>query len=130
MTFETDSGRAMYCSNCRIAMQLERNRDYMKRKDSNEARLLGTPQKCEKCGKTFILKTGSQKYCEECSQKSSSAKILNNNKYTSTHYDRMTVLVPKGNAAEIKEYAKERGLSVNQLFNIALKEYRSNHKND
>lgn len=40
--------------------------------------------------------------------------------WTKENYDRIPVLVPKGMKDEIKEEAKKRGVSVSELFRVAL----------
>lgn len=42
------------------------------------------------------------------------------NRYINKHYDRINVMVPKGNKVKIQELAKGRGMSVNALINELL----------
>lgn len=46
----------------------------------------------------------------------SKAQIRANNKFNASHYDRISLLVPKGAREIIKEYAKENDVSVNNLI--------------
>lgn len=39
-----------------------------------------------------------------------------NNDYTRAHYDKVSVLFPKGKAAEIKQAARDKGLSISQFI--------------
>lgn len=38
-------------------------------------------------------------------------------KYNRRHYDRLTLLMPKGYKDKVKAYAKEKGVTVNGLVN-------------
>ena len=46
--------------------------------------------------------------------KNSKARIRANNKYTSAHYDRINMALPKGSRKLIEECAKRRGESLNR----------------
>ena len=55
--------------------------------------------------------------------KNSQAKIDANNRYTAKAYDRLAVVVPKGQREEIKAHAeKYDGGSVNGFINRAIRE--------
>lgn len=55
--------RAWYCPSCRA----ERRREADKRhKRTGSARLLGSTDTCQRCGKEYIVESGLQKYCKEC----------------------------------------------------------------
>ena len=43
------------------------------------------------------------------------------NRWNKKHYDRMRVLVPKGRGDTIREFARERNVSVNGLINDLLR---------
>lgn len=43
------------------------------------------------------------------------------NKYLSENYDSLRIVVPKGRKREIEAFAKERGVSVNNLVNELLR---------
>lgn len=73
--------------------------------------------------------------------KPSNNKHVNN--YVKKAYDRISIFVPKGTLDAYKQFAFERGLSVNALFNTAVNElllrngaeipkgtYEKNHKQD
>lgn len=49
-------------------------------------------------------------------------QIKYQNDYKRKNYDRMELLVPKGEKAEIKEVAKSLGKSVNEFVYSAVKE--------
>jgi len=129
--FETASNRALYCSDCRKKRQVEKNNAYKKRKSEGLSREIGSTQICPVCGKEFILKTGSQKACEECQPKQAmSTKSKVNNRYTKSHYDRISVILPKGEREILKTYAESHGMSVNRVITSALEEYMKNHEED
>lgn len=49
-----------------------------------------------------------------------------NNNYKDEHYDRVTILVPKGMKEEIRKKAKEENLSVSSYILSAVKEKMEN----
>lgn len=55
-------------------------------------------------------------------KKNSDAKIRANNKYTSAHYDRINMALPKGSRALIDHCAKLQGESVNRYVCRAVLE--------
>ena len=59
---------------------------------------------------------------EEKSGKVSKAQQKATNKYIKKSYDRIQLLVPKGEKEEIRRFANRRGESVNALFNRLLAE--------
>lgn len=65
------------------------------------------------------------------------------NNYMKKAYDRISIVVPKGTLDAYKQFAAERGMSVNALFNTAVNElllrngaeipkgtYEKNHRQD
>lgn len=56
-------------------------------------------------------------------------QIKYQNDYKRKNYDRMELLVPKGEKAEIKEIAKSLGKSVNEFVYSAVKEKMKEVKN-
>lgn len=52
--------------------------------------------------------------------KPSNNKHVNN--YVKKAYDRISIFVPKGTLDAYKQFAAERGMSVNALFNTAVNE--------
>lgn len=73
--------------------------------------------------------------------KPSNNKHVNN--YVKKAYDRISIFVPKGTLDAYKQFAAERGMSVNALFNTAVNElllrsgveipkgtYEKNHRQD
>lgn len=44
------------------------------------------------------------------------------NKYISKAYDRINLIVPKGDKEKIKEFAERAGVSVNSFINNAIQE--------
>lgn len=53
--------------------------------------------------------------------KNSPAKIRANNRYTSKAYDRLNIVIPKGQKSAVDAFAKDRGESVNALVNGLLR---------
>ena len=49
-------------------------------------------------------------------------KIKYDNKFISEHYDRINLTVPKGRKAELQEYCKQNGTSVNAFINELINE--------
>ena len=47
------------------------------------------------------------------------------NEYNRKNYDRITVMVPKGEHAKLKEIAKSDGVSVNKYIITAIEYYKS-----
>ena len=54
--------------------------------------------------------------------KTSAAKIAANNRYSAKAYDRISLMVHKGEREQIQAHAAERGESVNGFINRAIKE--------
>lgn len=52
--------------------------------------------------------------------KPSNSRHVNN--YVKKAYDRISIVVPKGTLDAYKQFAAERGMSVNALFNAAVNE--------
>ena len=61
--FETTAKHAKYCPECREIKKLERIQAHKEKQKAGTARRVGTEQICPNCGKSFILKSGSQKIC-------------------------------------------------------------------
>lgn len=55
--------RAYYCPSCRITRTEETNKQY---KRTGPQRPLGSLDKCERCGKDYIVASGLQRFCPEC----------------------------------------------------------------
>ena len=69
MGFESKSNRAKYCIYCRDKAQVARNRAYAEKKKSGTSVPLGSEQICPICKKPYIVNSGSQKYCKNCTKK-------------------------------------------------------------
>jgi len=52
------------------------------------------------------------------------------NKYNAKTYDRIEVVVPKGEKAELKAYAEKNGESLNGFINRAIQELLERDKNN
>lgn len=57
--------RSFFCPSCQLEQAKQRQKEYRKRKTS---RPLGSFDICENCGKQYVVKSGLQKYCPECSK--------------------------------------------------------------
>ncbi len=115
--------RAGYCPDCRIERQKERNREYLKRKNAGKSRTIGAEDVCQKCGKSYIIKTGSQVLCDDCIDKGVRlTRSAANTKYRDNNYDTVYVYVPKGEKENLKEYAKNHDMSLNEFVNFAILE--------
>ena len=53
------------CNNCRIEARRKRDREHKKR---GTARPLGSIDKCQRCGAEYEVKSGLQKYCNDCAR--------------------------------------------------------------
>ena len=51
----------------------------------------------------------------------SKAQIKATNKYNSTAYDRLNIMIPKGRKQAVEAHAKAKGESVNGLVNALLR---------
>lgn len=58
--------RAYYCPGCRLERQREQNRDFNIRKKKGDYRKLGSSDKCERCGKEYVVEAGLQRFCKDC----------------------------------------------------------------
>ncbi|MDD6826058.1 MAG: hypothetical protein ACI4KB_10270 [Oscillospiraceae bacterium] len=129
--FQSAGNTAKYCVYCRDKVQLQRNRDYKKKKEIGETKVLGSTQVCPHCGKEYILKSPAQKCCAECQKKiSSQIKTVRSSKSLKSvreTNDQINFYVPAGERDRIKAYAKTQNMSVSKLMLAALKEYEKNH---
>lgn len=57
--------RARRCPACAYEAKKETNKQYKK---NGAQRAIGSIDKCEKCGKDYVVASGRQKYCKECSR--------------------------------------------------------------
>lgn len=69
MEFQSKSNRAKYCTYCRDKAQVNCNRAYAEKKKSSTSVPLGSEQICLICNKPYIVASGSQKYCKDCTKK-------------------------------------------------------------
>lgn len=58
--------RAWYCPTCRIERQREQGRKCKQRQRKGQTRRLGSIDKCEVCGKDYIVNSANQRYCPDC----------------------------------------------------------------
>lgn len=64
--------RSMFCPECSQKRKKEQKRRYNSQKS---ARPLGSIDRCEICGKEYIVKSGLQKYCPDCAEKTINENI-------------------------------------------------------
>lgn len=99
-----------------------------------KTRTIGESEICPECGNTYILKSGSQKVCENCRKKhTNKMKSKSNAKYTAKNYDTCILYMKKGTKKNVQDFAAERNMSFNELVNQAITLYiqqNSNNKND
>lgn len=67
--------RSKYCPECRIEHLRERKREYIARQKAGTTRKLGSIDRCEVCGKEYVVASGHQKYCPECAPEAIAEKI-------------------------------------------------------
>lgn len=53
--------------------------------------------------------------------KNSQARVNANNKYVEKAYDRISIIVPKGEKDKIKKYADKEGMSLNAFIVASVK---------
>ncbi|MNW42237.1 hypothetical protein D3C74_194010 [compost metagenome] len=58
--------RAYYCPSCRIERKKTAKQAYVERKRRGESRSLGSSDKCERCGKTYVVEASLQRFCPDC----------------------------------------------------------------
>jgi len=66
---------ARLCPECKIHRQTLRNKRHEELLAAGMSRKIGSTVFCERCGKPFVLTTGSKKFCDVC-QQSKPPKIL------------------------------------------------------
>lgn len=126
--FETAANHATYCSDCRAERQRQRSKVYSdKVKNNIMTRTIGTADICPECGKPYIIKSGSQKVCENCRKTyTNRRKQKTNKKYSIKTYDIVTAYIKKGEREKLKKVCDDEGISMSELINygisLALKE--------
>ncbi|AUS03580.1 hypothetical protein ERIC1_1c34050 [Paenibacillus larvae subsp. larvae DSM 25719] len=64
-TFE-GGPRAYYCPTCRAERTRKTYAEYKRRKRQGKARALGSTDTCERCGKSYVVNAGLQRFCPVC----------------------------------------------------------------
>lgn len=127
--FGSFANKAMYCPDCRTIRQAERNKKYNEKRMLGLTRHIGQEVVCEECGEPFIIRSGSQKVCENCRTKVTNRKKSKTNaKYTEKAYDYHRVYFPKGEKDKLKEIATSQNMSLNEFINTAIKYYLEHKK--
>ena len=62
----TGGPRAWYCPACRMERQKEQARRCRQRTLKGQTRRIGSIDKCEVCGKDYIVNSARQRYCPDC----------------------------------------------------------------
>ncbi|ARF67197.1 hypothetical protein B7C51_04295 [Paenibacillus larvae subsp. pulvifaciens] len=58
--------RAYYCPSCRAERTRKTCTEHKRRKRQGKTRSLGSKDTCERCGKTYTVKGGNQRFCLDC----------------------------------------------------------------
>ncbi len=125
--YESGSARQGYCAECKRIRANERARESRERKARGESRSIGSADICEKCGQPYIIKTGSQKLCENCIEKGVIIRRTkqNNSKYRAEKYDEVHIFLPKGEREQLKIFASFLDKSMNEFIIEAITKYRA-----
>lgn len=70
---------------------------------------------------------GVYKIAKEKTMEKKFDKVAYNNGFNSQHYDRINLIVPKGDRDKIRAYAESKGKSVNAYINDLIQEDMKNH---
>lgn len=58
--------RAYYCPSCRKERQRQQGAAYQRRKRAGTIRPLGSVDTCERCGESYTVEGGLQRFCPDC----------------------------------------------------------------
>ena len=58
--------RAWYCPDCRAERKRQQQLDYAKRASSGNVRHIGSVDICIRCGESYEVSSGNQRYCPSC----------------------------------------------------------------
>lgn len=119
MTYTSGIKKQGYCPECRKVRQIERNKEYLERKNKGATRKLGSPDLCTNCGKPYVVKSGLQVLCPECIEKGIRNRTKSKQSYLDK-YDLIKVYTPKGEKEKIQAFAKSRNMSTNEFVNYAI----------
>jgi hypothetical protein len=128
--FNSTANRASFCPDCRKIRQNERSKAYRHKIEKGlMTRTIGEKEICPECGQPYILKSGSQKVCENCRKShNSQKKIKPNNEYKARNYDTCIFYLKKGEKEKVQDYALKHNLSFNELVNRSIKLYMEQNK--
>ena len=126
--FSTTANHALYCKDCARKRQFERAKIYReKKKNLQPTRAIGSMDICPDCGQEYMVKSGSQKVCENCRKKhENKRKSKTNAAYIAKTYDSILVVLKKGKKEEIQnkleEYKESTGttISVNEFISRSI----------
>lgn len=92
--------RAWYCPDCREERRRERDRKYTHRPSK---RPLGSVDICANCGKKYVVNSGLQKYCPDCSPiKHKEIDNKQGTEYYRKHYNTETARQKRSEKRRIK----------------------------
>lgn len=78
--------KSMYCDDCRIIVQREREKRSKERKKAGKTRKIGSIDHCKNCGKEYIVNGAMQVYCPECAKVVVAEKIKKSKReYANAH---------------------------------------------
>lgn len=119
--YESGLNRNGYCPECKMERQKERNAKYQERKFQHSARAIGSADICQKCGKPYIVKSGSQVLCQDCI--AAGVKLTRSKVVTASRnklYDSIQIYVPKGQKQVLKEFVQQHNMSMNEFVNLGI----------
>ena len=101
---------ALYCPSCRTIKQSERSKGYYLDRRSGTSRSIGSTGICVACGKNYIIKSGHQRYCAECSpcQGNPTGRTRRSFQLTDTEYAKLKELLDQLRITEPNEENERR----------------------
>jgi hypothetical protein len=101
---------SLYCEKCAWKAEKEAAKKY---RDEGPKRKLGSIDKCEVCGKEYVVKSGAQRFCKGCAEKAIKEKSRKRKReYNKTAY---------------AEKRKENRAQQVRVCNYCGSEYRDRH---
>ena len=72
---------------------------------------------CKNCGRQYESKANRNGVCPDCKK---IMRSRNNTRYSAKTYDNIRIYVPKGYREDLKQYAYDKGMSLNEFINKAI----------
>ena len=128
--FLSEGNHASYCPICRAERQNNRSKIYNHKVLNNEdTRTIGSIDICQKCKQEYIVRSGTQKVCDNCRKKyNNKMKSRPNLKYRAKNYDCITLFMKKGEKEILQELAKSQNMSLNAFINQSIQEFKNKLK--